>query len=446
LGYLLISGEKGIMKNPEKGLELIQQAAARGDAGAQNNLGAFYIKGQHVDKDFTKGWELIKQAAQGDSILALATLGQEYYYGNKSIVGKADYQQAFYLFQKAANKGSVLGASWLGVLYRDGKGVGKDLNQAAALFNKSLPELTIAENPVAFAKVGLMLFTGEGYKQDQARGFKLIEEAAIESAKQGGTIAHLWLANQYWLGNYVKPDCNKAIQWALPSAEKDNNSTAQAILSDCYRQQNDNAKAFKWATISANQNNRQGQYMVGDYYLRGTGVAQNKSEAVKWWQKAAAQDEMNALNNLGVVYELGGAGLPQSYPEAARYYQLSADHDCGQAKKNLARLYIENKIERPKDWQTKALSLCTQTQSAGLDEGEECRSLMKTIFKDVEKSLKTSKSKHSESYLSHNHGKPKSMSPSISIGFLGNSHKSKIETIGSPSIGLEKLPDTGLDE
>ncbi len=51
----------------ERAAALYQQAAAKGDADAQNNLGYLYYNGKGVPKDVARGVALRKQAAAGGS-------------------------------------------------------------------------------------------------------------------------------------------------------------------------------------------------------------------------------------------------------------------------------------------------------------------------------------------------------------------------------------------
>ena len=50
------------------------------------------------------------------------------------------------------------------------------------------------------------------------------------------------------------------------------------------------------------------QYSLGILYDNGTGVAQDDTEAAKWFRLAADQGYAKAQNNLGVLYERGHGG------------------------------------------------------------------------------------------------------------------------------------------
>ena len=67
-------------------------------------------------------------------------------------------------------------------------------------------------------------------------------------------------------------------------------------------------------------------------------LAQTYSEAVRLYQLAADQGNVDAQSNLGYLY-YDGRGVEQSYAEAARFFKLAADQGDGYAQYYLALLY-----------------------------------------------------------------------------------------------------------
>src|SRR5467141_3205298 len=67
----------------------------------------------------------------------------------------------------------------------------------------------------------------------------------------------------------------------------------------------DEAEAVKWFRKAAEQNDARAQAALGVRYAKGQGVAKNKAEAVKWYRKAAEQNVADAQYNLGVCYAIG---------------------------------------------------------------------------------------------------------------------------------------------
>ena len=76
---------------------------------------------------------------------------------------------------------------------------------------------------------------------------------------------------------------------------------------------------------------------LGYMYVRGFGVKQDHTEAVRWWRKAADRGNAPAMNNLGIMYE-EGLGVKQDSAEARQWYQKAAAKGYAGAKAALERL------------------------------------------------------------------------------------------------------------
>ena len=61
------------------------------------------------------------------------------------------------------------------------------------------------------------------------------------------------------------------------------------------------------------------------------------AEARKWYEKAAAAGNANAMNNLGDLY-FNGNGVPEDYAEARKWYEKAAAAGNEVAKANLKKL------------------------------------------------------------------------------------------------------------
>ncbi|MBQ9904381.1 MAG: sel1 repeat family protein, partial [Synergistaceae bacterium] len=73
------------------------------------------------------------------------------------------------------------------------------------------------------------------------------------------------------------------------------------------------------------------QYMLGVMYCAGVGVREDKSEAVKWYRKAAEQGYVCAQYDLGNMYRYGW-GVPKDKSEAVQWYRKAAEQGNYPAK------------------------------------------------------------------------------------------------------------------
>ena len=72
----------------------------------------------------------------------------------------------------------------------------------------------------------------------------------------------------------------------------------------------------------AEQGDIQTQYVLGCYFF-AQNTLKNRTEAIKWWHKAAEQEHWQAQYHLGICYLLG-EGVPKNQKEGKRWLQKAA--------------------------------------------------------------------------------------------------------------------------
>jgi uncharacterized protein len=87
------------------------------------------------------------------------------------------------------------------------------------------------------------------------------------------------------------------------------------------------------------------------WYEKGHGyfVSDNYAEAVKWYRKAAEQNNADAQNALGICYH-NGNGVPKDYAEALKWYRGAAEQGHARAQNNLGRFYYQHGLGQEKDF------------------------------------------------------------------------------------------------
>jgi Sel1 repeat len=176
--------------------------AAKGDAGAQYNLGWLYAQGQGVPQDYAQArawWE--KAAAQGDA-WARGNLGVLYANGYGV---PQDYAKARQWYEKAATQGNALAQINRGMLYDQGQGVPQDYVKARGWYERAAAQ----GHAGAQINLGMLYEKGQGVPQDYATARRWYEQAAA----QGDAWAEVNLASQYLLGQGVPQDNVRAYMW-----------------------------------------------------------------------------------------------------------------------------------------------------------------------------------------------------------------------------------------
>ncbi|MFO1487293.1 MAG: tetratricopeptide repeat-containing serine protease family protein [Verrucomicrobiota bacterium] len=104
----------------------------------------------------------------------------------------------------------------------------------------------------------------------------------------------------------------------------------------------DGAEAVKWYRRAAEQNNAWAQCFLGICYNEGRGVAKDYTEAVKWFRKAAESNDAVAQFYLGVCYDFG-KGVRKDNVEAVKWYRKAAEQGNACAQYNLGLCYADGR-------------------------------------------------------------------------------------------------------
>jgi TPR repeat protein len=301
-GQDYFNGANGVAKDYKKAFTLFNEAAAKGYAPAQADLGYMYHNGLGVKKDEGKSFDFTRKAAMQGDLTAQYNIGLKYFYGTGV---KKDRTEAAKWFRKAADRGYLNAISAMGDAYYFGHGVEQDYSKAA-MWHRKAAERGHADSQ---CELGKMYIEGKGLPKDvnQARNW------LQKSADQNSAGAQMQLGILYWEDD------------SLPD----------------YRE-----IAFGWFKKAARQGNSGGQQAVGVFYEHGWGVAKDINKAVYWYRKAAAQGDESAkqaLARLGPVSAQKSGGTSKSAANvsagAASYISMLKSSDAGERQKGAKALY-----------------------------------------------------------------------------------------------------------
>lgn len=123
-----------------------------------------------------------------------------------------------------------------------------------------------------------------------------------------------------------------------------------------------NAEALKWYRKAAEQNEPNAENNLGLCYFNGQGVEKDYAEASTWFRKAAAQNNADAQINLGVCYA-NGKGVVKNVVEAYGWFNLAATSNEAGAK---ARDELERAMtpQQVSEAQTRTKELRAQIDAA----------------------------------------------------------------------------------
>ena len=101
-------------------------------------------------------------------------------------------------------------------------------------------------------------------------------------------------------------------------------------------------EAVKWFRKAAEQNNATAQHNLGTCYANGMGVAKDEAEALKWFRKAAGQDVAASQWQVGYRFA-NGNGIAKDEAEAAKWYRMAAEQNLAEAQFSLGACYAFGK-------------------------------------------------------------------------------------------------------
>jgi TPR repeat protein len=123
----------------------------------------------------------------------------------------------------------------------------------------------------------------------------------------------------------------------------------------------DKSEAVKWYRKAAEHGDVDAMCMLGEAYLDGDGVDEDKSETVKWFRKAAEHGNKDVMTSLGAAYWTGD-GVDEDKSEAVKCFRKTAEHGIAAAMHNLGIAYqygngVDEDQSEADKWYCKAAEL-----------------------------------------------------------------------------------------
>ncbi|RHZ87904.1 hypothetical protein Glove_29g77 [Diversispora epigaea] len=202
---------------------------------------------------------------------------------------KKNKKEAFKIYSKIANDGSIRASGFVAMCYGFGYGVEKKVKKAFELYLKFAEEGCL----VGQRMVGYYHQNGIGTAVDDSESFRWF----MKSALSGNILAMNNIGCSYFTGIGVDKDLKEAFKWILKAAEKEY-SFAQYNLGLCYENGNgidqDEVKAFEWFKKAAENDHITSQYCIGRCFYEGYGTGKDTVKAIYWLNKAKENGNMDA--------------------------------------------------------------------------------------------------------------------------------------------------------
>ncbi|MDR2861829.1 MAG: sel1 repeat family protein [Syntrophobacterales bacterium] len=242
-------------------------------------------------------------------------------------LNKKSFQKAFQLFTKDAKQGNPESQFMLGSLYAQGRGVKKNLSQAAHWHEQAAKQ----DHPQAQYVLAIMYKEGEGVIKDPSQTLYWLEKAAQHNSPD----AQYALAVMYDNGDGIPQDSDLALRFYEMAATQDfpRAQTAMGLLA-VHSNPPRFTEAVSWFEKAASQGDPQAQCQLGILYEKGRGgLPRDYEQAARWYKKAVKQGDLAAHNELGFLY-YNGKGVPQDYILSYALFSIANERGSAEAFQN----------------------------------------------------------------------------------------------------------------
>ena len=360
LANLLLRGA-GIVRNPPRAIDLLQQAIASNVTEAARILGDVYLDGDGVPTDRERALQLYRlAAAQGDDVakfrLASAVL--------EDPDAEAEARRlAVEEVRRTARAGIVQAQLALGELYADGRLGRRDPIEAARWYAVALEPLRAEANagdPQAQERVGDMHRDGKGTLADGRAALGWYERAAAN----GRLPAVMRLARIHEKGaTGLEPNPVQAVRWLQLAAEQGDRTAIYDLARRTFQGDGvliDRAAALEQFQLAAEAGETRAFRWIGEI-LEEPDSGSRYTEAAEWYLRAAGTGDGKAMFKLAELHEKARLG-PADPVEALVWYQLASEHGYERGAERVARL--DRKLE-PREKQRAAVEVIRLRSTVG---------------------------------------------------------------------------------
>lgn len=258
-----------------------------------------------------------------------------------------NYQRAAEVFRSAAETEPIAMYN-LGVFYETGRGVSRDLGQAAKWYRRAAER----DYPWALTRLAGMYKSGDGVEKDLSKASELLRDATSTitaasddyppslSGEAFGELGTVLVS----LGSAAEADLayKTARGYLQPAAEEGDVLAIRhfaAMSRDGLGESRNPMLAAKLFTEAAESGDSYSMVALGSLFERGKGVPRDEEGAIEWYKRAAELNDPAALLILGSYYE-NGRGVKKNLETALEYYRTAADLGSEDARGEMTRLEV----------------------------------------------------------------------------------------------------------
>lgn len=308
----------GTKLNIQKCHEYNRLASDAGSPIGMRSRGYNLLYGTDGNQNWSQAKQLLERARLGGDYRANCDLAKCYQHG---IIVERNESYALELLKEAYEKKTPLAMTYLARCYEEGIGTPQDLTKAAGLY-RDIANKSGFEGKQRRALYGYCLVRGRGVKQNVPLGMQLIRDGLIDHNATGWLV----LGKCYQNGYGLIRDVAKAIMCFVRGANA-TNSTREIMecniaLARMYETgnglQKDMTKSVQHYSFAATRINVEAQWKMGLFYELGKhDIERDIHRAFDFFHKAARGGHIMATRKAG-VYFMKGIGIPRDRSKGKR--------------------------------------------------------------------------------------------------------------------------------
>lgn len=278
--------------------------------------------------------------------------------GRASLYGldgtELNLENAYNEFAKAVELGNVGANFYLGLLYDWYKYPEQDFNMAKKYYE------ACGDNVYAKINLAFLYCYGDGVAEDKEKAKTMFQEAVDQGYAEG------------YLGYGCMAKDEEDYAAAFEYHNKAMEGTEQVYLAWTANRigvmyesgtgvEQDYTQALEWYEKAADLGQITAMGNIGALYMDGNGVEQDYAKALEWYEKAADLGNAYAMNDIGFMYYVGN-GVEQDYTQAAEWFERAFENGNSTGASNVGRMYfdgvgVEQDYAMALQWYEKAVDM-----------------------------------------------------------------------------------------
>ena len=377
LGFMYWKGQ-GTLPDKEKAQEYHSQAAAMGNESAfqllnrmdheseeEKDIDPFarqaYLEAQQAlaDKETEKYINLLSQSANLGYVQALNDLGDLYFNGE---LAPKHMGKAYEYFLKASQNGSGYGSYSCGfILMKGSSDIPRDIEKGLSMFR-----LAVDQNYKAATRDLARYYYSLETEEDNRKALDYYLQYIEYNPKDTDTLLHIGLIYESGLG--VPLNIDLARRYYERAAEQDETGMAYNFLGGTYMNdeetESNERKAVHYFQKAIELGNTNAMFRISYYLHNGKGGLQvDIPREIELLTEASKRGNHQATYRLGLLFEDNESGMAQNLELSVKYFQLAADNGILAAINKMGELYLFGEVI-PANL-TKAISCFTAASEQG---------------------------------------------------------------------------------